>query len=268
MTKMLTPTLIRFLDRLIIADKSLATFADRSGVLFLSASDAEPRFPATKEEGEEAGANGLLYEPSAGSDGRRRFPFGIAIAAEIERSGTDAVEALAYDQALICSCSLARADFAPFEEDFLLDDEREATLTAARIYQATMAEAHPDEPFEDARVLVRYAFEKPAELSPLTLVKKMIDAGAGRVFLLHTPETGTVIAEMVDNRKDDFDVFADYTEAEEAFGARVTMKGRSGNLIRGYRITGNTVRVFSEETLQNDSLTGMLTADRLQSFLR
>ena len=263
---MLTSTLIRFLDRLIIADKSFACVADLTSLMFLSAADAEPRFPTTTDE---AGEGGLHFLPAAGSDLARRFPFGLRIPAEIERSGTDAVEALAYDQALICSCSLARADFAPFEEDFLLDDEREATLTAARVYQATMAEAHPDEPSADVRVLLRSAHEKPAELSPMTLLKNLLDAGAGRVLLLHTPETGTIVAEVLDDQcEEDCAVFADYVETEAAYGARVSLNGQSGRLVRGYRIRGNSVYVFSEDFLSKNSRTGMLTAEKLVSFLR
>lgn len=261
---MFTSSLIRFLDRLVVADKSFAVVADQETIRFFSAFDAEARCPETAGE-IEAGA--LLLRPAVGSALAAKLPHGIVIPAEIERSGVEAIEALAYDQALICSCSLARADLAPFEEDFVLDDEREATRSAARIYRDTLIEAKPDEEPDDIRILLRYAKEKPAELSPMTLLVRLLEAGAPRVLLFQTPDTGTIVGAF-DVSVESSGVFADYSEAADAFGAKVSGPGVAGELHAGYVIGGRTVRVFCVESIMNKSRPGTITGEALLSFLR
>ena len=261
---MFTSSLIRFLDRLVVADKCFAVVADQETIRFFSAFDGEARYP---DAAGEIGAGALLLRPAAGSALAANLPHGIAIPAEIERSGVEAIEALAYDQALICSCSLARADLAPFEEDFLLDDEREATRSAARIYRDTLLEAKPDEEPDDIRVLLRYAKEKPAELSPMTLLVRLLEAGAPRVLLFQTPDTGTIVGAL-DDSVESSGVFADYSEAPDLFGARVSGPGLAGELYAGYAVAGRTVRVFCAESIVKSSRSGMLTGEALLSFLR
>lgn len=267
---MFTSTLIRFLDRLVIAEKSFALIAEKETIRFFSAYDAKARYPDFPVSAPEEGVVLELTLESSSALGTSRA---ILIPAEIEIGGVEALEALAYDQALICSCSLAHADSAPFDEESMLDEEREATLRTARIWRDTMAQMKPDEA-DDARVLLRYSSEKPADLSPVTLSARLLEAGAPRVLLLETPETGTIVAAL-DEAGDPLDaeaVFADYSDTADAFGARVKVKAEGflldARLSAGYVISGRTVRVFALELLTKNPRAGTLSAQTLLSFLR